>query len=291
MTPPADDAAAPAMMITPDVVRGTLERVNQGRIFDLSVDIAPGTPRLGGQSPYFMTLYATPQAQQRAMAAAGIDNDVGFALERVEMDLHTGTHVDALGHVAMGDVMYGGLRTDDVVQLTGLRELGAEKIPPFISRGVVLDVAAVVGVESLGTGHVISADEVRAAAAAADVTLQAGDVALINTGWLNANFADAPAYVADGSPGLGLEAADVLVESGVIAIGVDNIAVEPLSLQAPSELAGVHKRCLTQAGVFLLENVVTAELVLGGITEFAFICASVKHAGGTGGPARPLALV
>jgi kynurenine formamidase len=209
----------------------------------------------------------------------------------VELDLHTGTHVDALGHVAIGDAMYGGRATADVVRMSGLSVLGAEQIPSFISRGIVLDIAAVAGVEALPLGHTISADEVRAALSAADLTLQRGDVVLVNTGWLATQFDDAAAYVQPRYPGIGLEAAEVLIEGGALAIGVDNISIEPMSTQAPSEIASVHKRCLADAGVFLIENVVTAGLIEAQISEFAFVCAPVKITGGTGGLARPLAIV
>ena len=284
-------AASPAVTITPDRVLDTLSHVRSGRLFDLSVVIAPGAARLPGQSPYSLSMIMTPQKMRQMLASAGIETDVGFAIERVEMDLHTGTHVDALGHVAIGDAMYGGLRVDDVVTESGLTALASESIPPFISRGVLLDIAKVVGVESLPVGHTISADEVRAALQAAGVALERGDIVLIHTGWLAAHFADQAAYGQTGYPGLGLDAADLLIELGALAIGVDNISVEPLTNQQPAELAGVHKRCITQAGVFLIENVRTEELAQAGVTEFAFLCASVKFAGGTGGLARPLALI
>jgi hypothetical protein len=43
--------------------------------------------------------------------------------------------------------------------------------------------------------------------------------------------------------------------------------------------------------VFLIENVRTQELAAAAVHEFVFFCASVKHAGGTAGPSRPIALV
>jgi kynurenine formamidase len=64
-----------------------------------------------------------------------------------------------------------------------------------------------------------------------------------------------------------------------------------MTMQAPSDRAGVHKRCLADAGVFLIENVATAGLVEAGVSEFAFVCGSVKFAGATGGLARPLAIL
>ena len=228
---------------------------------------------------------------RRNLAALGIENDVGFVIERIEMDLHTGTHIDALGHVAIGDTMYGGAAVNDIVYSSGVAKLGAEEIPSFVSRGILLDIAKVADEESLPLGHTISADEVRAAVQTAGVTLRRGDVVLIHTGWLAANFADPTKYVQPGYPGLGLEAADLLIEGGALLIGADNISVEPMLSQAPPNLAEVHKRCIAQAGVFLMENVRTEELARAGITEFAFIGASVKILGGTGGLTRPLAIV
>ena len=287
----AKESPSPASLITPDQVKDTLDRVRSGKVIDLSVPIAAGTPRLQGQTPFFMSLYSTPAEMRRNFAAAGMEVDIGFALERVEMDLHTGTHVDALGHIAIGDAMAAGRTTEEVVRLSGLLELGAEEIPSFVSRGVMIDVAALHGVAALPLGHVVSADDLRSALGKTDQELRKGDVVLVNTGWLDAKFADASAYPGPGFPGIGLDAADMLIEGGAIAIGVDNIAVEPLSSQSPADLAQVHARCLVEAGVFLIENVVTAGLVEEGLSEFAFLCAPVKFQGGTGGLARPLAIV
>ncbi len=269
----------------------TLGRVRSGRIFDLGVSIAPGLARLPGQQPYGFSMEATPAFTRESLKTLGIESDVGFTIERVEMDLHTGTHVDALGHVATGDVMYGGASVDEVVRENGLASLASQDIPPIISRGVLLDLAKVKGVKSLPLGHTATADELRKAVDDAGVTLEAGDVALINTGWLAEQFSDQPRYAQPGSPGIGLDAADFLIEQGVFAIAADNIMIEPVLSQRPDELACVHMRCITEAGVYLMENVQTEELADAGVTECTFLCSSVKFEGGTGGPVRPLALI
>lgn len=285
------DAPAPTTTITPDQVLSTLGRVRAGTVYDLGVAIGPNQARLPGQTPFVMSLATTPRDMRRMLSGLGIETDAGFSIERVELDLHTGTHVDALGHVAIGDAMYGGLSTQDVVWANGLAALTSEEIPPFISRGLLLDVAKVAGVEALPTGHTISADEVRSALRTADLEVQRGDAVLVHTGWLAAHFADANAYAQPGYPGLGLDAAELLIEGGALLIGADNISVEPMLSQAPPDLACVHKRCLAQAGVFLMENVRTEALAAAGVSEFAFVCGSVKFVGGTGGLSRPLALV
>jgi kynurenine formamidase len=275
-----------------DGVLKALGHVRSGRVFDLAVTNSSTAPRLPGQSPYFMAVYLTPEQTQRNLRQVGVEgDDIGFAIERVEMDLHTGTHVDALGHVAIDDTLYGGLSAREVVQLSGLTQLGSETIPTFVSRGVLLDVAALDAVEALPVGRAVTADDLRRSSGAAGVTLQAGDVALVHTGWLAAHYDDAAAYTQMGFPGLTVAAADYLIEQGVVAIGCDNGAVESPGLGGPPELFGVHQRCLTQAGVFLIENVRTQELAAAAVHEFVFFCASVKHAGGTAGPSRPIALV
>lgn len=281
----------PNATITPDHVLSALGKVRSGRLFDLGVTIAPETARLPGQQPYSISMAVTPDSMREMMKGAGIETDVGFAIDKVEMDLHTGTHVDALGHVARGDAMHGGARVGEIVHDSGLAALASQDIPPIISRGVLLDVAKVAGRKSLPLGHVVTADDLQKALRDAGVTLQAGDVALVHTGWLGEHFADPPAYVEPGYPGIDLDAANLLIEQGAFAIAVDNISIEPMLSQQADDLARVHVRCLLDAGVYLIENVQTQELADAGVTEFAFVCASVKFEGGTGGPVRPLALI
>ena len=49
---------------------------------------------------------------------------------------HSGTHIDALCHIAEDMHLYGGRRVDPQVQsFTGFKELGAETITPILTRG------------------------------------------------------------------------------------------------------------------------------------------------------------
>ena len=73
---------------------------------------------------------------------------LGANLERIEMTAHVGTHIDALGHMTIGDRMYNGVSAEDTVGDFGLKELGVEQVPPIITRGVLLDVAGLDGDDS-----------------------------------------------------------------------------------------------------------------------------------------------
>jgi kynurenine formamidase len=277
--------------ITPDMVLKTLGSVRSGRMFDLGVSIALGVARMPGQQPYSFTIATTPASTREMLRSLGMESDMGFSIEKIEMDLHTGTHVDALGHAARGETLHGDARVDEVVRERGLASLASQEIPPIVTRGVLVDVAKAAGVKSLPLGHVVTADQVSSALDGAGVELREGDAALVHTGWLGEQFGDQQAYAQPGYPGIDLSAADLLIERGAFAIAVDNISVEPMMSQQPGNLAEVHLRCLVDAGCYLLENVQTQDLADEGVTEFAFVCSSVKFEGGTGGPVRPLALI
>ena len=61
----------------------------------------------------------------------------------------------------------------------------------------------------LSEGTAINSAEIKAAAKAAGVTIEAGDVVLFHTGWLNVMESDPDRFMA-GEPGLGLDGARYL---------------------------------------------------------------------------------
>ena len=75
----------------------------------------------------------------------GATNDAGSYLERTEMTTHDGTHIDALGHFAKGDKLYGGYSATETVDDFGLTNLGIEHMPPMVTRGILLDVSRLDG--------------------------------------------------------------------------------------------------------------------------------------------------
>ena len=55
------------------------------------------------------------------------------------LPLHLGTHVDALCHAWCEDRLYNGFPGDTIRSTTGAARLGVEKMPPLVTRGVLLD--------------------------------------------------------------------------------------------------------------------------------------------------------
>jgi kynurenine formamidase len=123
------------------------------------------------------------------------------------MSCHTGTHLDGLGHFAKHLCLHGGTPAAEGQSKTaGLTTLGAERIAPRLGRGILLDIPAVQGAEMLAPTQVVGPKDLETAAKAARLTIQAGDVVLIRTGWMRL-WPDQRKYysVQTGQPGINLE--------------------------------------------------------------------------------------
>ena len=114
---------------------------------------------------------------------ASKENELSYFEEHAEHTYHVGTHLDGLGHVGIAGRFYNGHAYGDIYTPMGLKKLGAEKnIPPFITRGVLLDIAGLVGDEVLPTGFQIGVDLLESAAKRQEVELRP-DAVLLHTGW------------------------------------------------------------------------------------------------------------
>jgi len=185
---------------------------------------------------------------------------------------HGGTHLDAPIHFA------AGRHTTDQIPLDRL-----------IAAAVVIDVS---GQASVDPDYRLSRDDVLAFEAEHG-TIEAGSIVLLRTGWSD-RWPDRLRYLGDDTPGdasnlhfpsFGEDAARLLVEDrGVVAIGAD---VASIDYGASTDFT-VH-RIASAANVPGLENVANLErLPARGATVIAL---PMKIEGGSGGPARIVALV
>ena len=203
---------------------------------------------------------------------------------------HTGTHIDALCHQADALTLCGGVPVSEVQTPRGFTAHGVEKIPPIVAPGVLLDAAALEGVEALGPGHVVTDGDLAACCERQGVEVPRGGVALVRTG--NGRFwDDEERYLA--GPGMDASASRWLAEMGVIAVGADNMAWDVPGLRDP-ELGCMmpgHLVLLARRGVYIIENLALEELAAAGHHEFEFVCLPLKLVGATGSPVRPTARV
>ena len=158
-----------------------------------------------------------------------------------------------------------------------------------MTRGVLIDVAALKGVATLAETYEITPKDLQDALAAQKLTLQPGDAVLIHTGWGTLWGKDNARYQRV-SPGIGTAAAEWLAKQDPMLVGADNSAVE-ISPNPDSDLAGpVHQIMLVVNGIHLLENLRLDELAASGTHEFAFVIEPLKIQGGTGSTVAPIAI-
>ncbi len=288
----AADQMGAGNLLTPETTLAALAEVERGETLDLSHVIEMEAPRIAPvQLPYVITASATAANGIKRRREQGAKNDAGSNLERIEMTTHVGTHIDALGHFTIGERMYNGHSSADSVGDWGLENLGIEHAPSMITRGVAIDVSGLDGGTHLEAGRAVTRDDVERGLEAVGVELRPGDVFCFHTGWGRHFMTDNELYVS-GEPGLDIGAAEWLTGQDVVAIAADNMAVEVLpGTNHPQTMMPVHQHALVEAGVYLIENLASAELVASGHATFCFILLPVKFKGATGCPVRPVALV
>ena len=156
-----------------------------------------------------------------------------------------------------------------------MRRLGVETVPQIVTRGWLVDahrgVDDIIGLEHLG-----------------GIEPTPGDAVLFHTGW-GAHWDDPETYLSrragtgHGGRGVARRArrrADRLPTPGATARSPPRTA----PFEVPQTLNVRH-------GVFVVENLDTAELAAAGVREFALILTHPKLRGATGAWTSPIALV
>jgi kynurenine formamidase len=200
-----------------------------------------------------------------------------------------GTQFDTFSHQMIGTSMYNCFTLEQTASRTGFTKLGVEQVGALVTRGVLIDVAAIKRVPMLAETYEITPQDLQAALAAQKITLQPGDAVLIHTGWGTLWGTDNARYQR-ASPGLGTAAAEWLARQDPMLVGADNTAIE-ISPNPDRELAGpVHQIMLVVNGIHLLENLRLDELAARRAHEFALIVEPLKIQGGTGSTVAPIAI-
>ncbi|MFT4028863.1 MAG: cyclase family protein [Protaetiibacter sp.] len=263
-----------------------IEAVAAGvRVIDLAQPLFTGMPCSPNHPGFRMVLQRRHGDMMRADGGSASN-------EIIVTGGHVGTHVDALAHVSHDGRLFGGVDAQEAQRGGTFSTLGADQIPPLVRRGVLLDVAAVHGVDTLPAGYGVTAADLEAASERAKAAPALGDVALIRTGWAR-HFGDAAAYLGQetGVPGVREDAGLWLADRGVVATGADTTAYEQITAGQGHALLPVHRLMLVERGIHIMEHLNLEDAAMAGLTEFVFVMAPLKIVGGTGSPVRPLAVV
>jgi kynurenine formamidase len=200
-----------------------------------------------------------------------------------------GTQFDGFAHQTIGDSLYNCFKNSEVATRTGFTRLGIQNVGAIVTRGVMIDVAALKNVDMLPGSYEVTVDDLQKALASQRVTLQAGDAVIVHTGWGKLWGKDNRKYQA-GNPGIGVAAAQWLARQSPMLVGGDAAPVEVNPNPDPKLSLPVHQIMLVVNGIHILENMKLDELAAKRVYEFAFILEPLKIQGGTGSTVAPIAI-
>ena len=272
--------------------------VRQGRMISMAAVRYPGMPLFPGHPPFQVLNYRTPRGIRVTGARPwGPVNEarLGYMAEYVMATSHSGAHMDALAHMTVGDDMhwYGDGRADEHLTDFGPTHGDASNLPPFFTRGVLLDVPRFRGVDCLDKGAPIDGAECEAVCVAQGVEVRPWDVVVIRTGYMGL-WPDAERMAAHKTPGPDISAARWLLERGVVATGTDTETYEVQPAPDPGPTRNpqpVHTLLLIENGIYLMESLDLEELGRQRIYEFLFVALPVKIRGATGSMVDPVAVI
>ena len=277
----AADQRGAANHMKPETVLRATRLIRTGEVFELGRPLKSDMPFSVGRRFQMETKRTTMNAGSNRR---GSNEEIVFT----EIG-QVGTQFDGFTHQTIGDSLYNCVKVADVATRTGFTKLGVEHVGSLITRGVLIDVAALKGVPMLGDTYPITVADLQQALQRQKLALQPGDAVIINTGWGRLWDTDAARYLKT-NPGLTTAAAEWLAKQDPMLIGTDNGPVGVTPDPDPNLSNPVHQIALVVNGIHLLENLRLDELAGKQIYEFALIVQPLKIQGGTGSTVAPTAV-
>ncbi len=290
--PPADAGRCPSKWgpgdqrgsgnhMKPETVLRAAKLIQTGEVIELGHVLNSSMPFFGTRrfDVHTKRTFMNPQSNRRGSNEEMVAGEIG----------QVGTQFDGFAHQTIGDSMYNCFKVDETATRTGFSKLGVENVGALFTRGVLIDVAALKGVDTLPDNYEITVQDIEQSLARQKLTLQPGDAVIIHTGWSKLWGKDNVRY-AKGCPGIGVAAAEWLAKQGPMLVGADNISVEVSPNPDPKVSLPIHQIMLVVNGIHLLENMKLDELVAKHVQEFAFIVQPLKIQGGTGSTVAPIAV-
>jgi kynurenine formamidase len=203
------------------------------------------------------------------------------------------SHIDALCHFLYKDQTYNGFPRADVNTDKGCAKLGIDNLKNgIVTRGILIDIPRLRGVEYLEPGTPIYAEEVEAWEKKAGVKIGSGDAILLRTGRWARRAKVGPWNVAQSAAGFHASIATWIKARNVAIVGSD-VGEDVTPSQVEGVALPVHTLLITGMGINLLDNHDLEALSEAASRlnrwEFMITIAPVPVTGGTGFPVNTIA--
>jgi kynurenine formamidase len=291
--PPADSERCPSRwgagdergsvnLMRPAQVLAAVQLIRTGEIIELGQTLDPATmPFFPGRQLSILTKRTNvlPQSNRRISNEEMVIGEMG----------QIGTQFDGFSHQGIGSGFYNCFTLDQIATRTGFTKLGMEQVGAIVTRGVLIDVAALKGVAVLPDSYEITARDLQDALGRQQLALRPGDAVIVHTGWGTLWGKENARYMKT-DPGIGVAAATWLAVQNPMLVGSDNWSVEVNPSPDPAISSPVHQILLAVNGIHMLEGMKLDELAAKRVYEFAFVVQPLKLKGATGSTVAPIAI-
>jgi len=277
----ADDQRGAGNLMNSETVLKAARLIRAGEVIELGHVLTSTMPLSAGRRFEVDTKRTTmaPQSNRRGSNEELVIAEIG----------QVGTQFDGFAHQTIGNSLYNCFKVDEVSTRNGFTKLGIQNVGALVTRGVLIDVAALKGVDILAETYEITVQDLQQALAKQNLALQAGDAVIIHTGWGKLWEKDNARY-SRGNPGIGVAAAEWLARQSPMLVGADTPPVEVSPNPDPQISLPIHQIMLAVNGIHLLENLKLDELAAKRVYEFALIIEPLKIQGATGSTVAPIAI-
>lgn len=290
--PPSDAARCPSQwgatdergagnLKGPEAVLNAARLIRTGEVIELGHVLTANMPMPATRQFDVHTKRTTdnPQSNRRGSNEELVIAEIG----------QVGTQFDGFAHQTIGDSMYNCFKVTELSTRAGFTRLGIQNVGAIVTRGVLIDIAALKNVDILPDTYEITVQDLEQALSKQGVALRRGDAVIIHTGWGQLWGKENARYQA-GNPGIGVRASEWLARQGLILVGADTSTVE-INPNPDRQLSlPTHQIMLVVNGIHLLENLKLDELAAKRVFEFAFVVEPLKIQGGTGSTVAPIAI-
>ena len=278
----AKDQLGAVNLITPEVRRQAAKLVKEG--FSVSLSRNTDSIRAIDNSRPFV----------RKMISTGIDPSPMFAMDTYTISFHGAslTHFDALSHMVYQGKIYNGYSQEEI-NATGAHQLAVDAYKSgFFSRGILIDIPKLKGVEYLELSTPIYPKDLEAWERKAGIKIKSGDIVFIRTGRWARRAEKGPWDTDKASAGLHVSCAKWFKQRDIAMLGSD-VHAELMPSPVPGIPYPVHQLLLIAMGVPMFDNCDLEALSVAAAKrnrwEFLLTAAPLAVPFGTGSPLNPIA--
>jgi kynurenine formamidase len=286
-----DDRRGTLNLIDDAAVARGLAAARTGVTFSLTLPFDEDGPQLG-----FIEGRTNPQRTMNQInhSLSGDPADFTTSDDSVAMGIQASTHWDALAHVGYDGVLYNGVPMSTTTE-AGSTELGIERVGALVSRGILLDIPRVHGVDHFDDGYQISGDDLEAARVQGGVDVLPGDVLCVRTGAMHWLQVGDKVHYSYPTAGIATTSIEWIRSHDVGAVATDSIVFECYPPEDPAVMLPVHMILIRDVGLTQGQNFVldplAAHCAATGQHDFLLVATPLPFTRAVGGPVAPTAIL